>query len=61
MLDRRGDNGRPLGLQPNLLVVPSSLEGVARKILLAENDAAGSTNIWKGTAEPFTTPWLAAA
>ncbi|MEW9304718.1 Mu-like prophage major head subunit gpT family protein [Labrys neptuniae] len=61
MLDRRGDNGRPLGLQPNLLVVPSSLEGVARKILLAENDAAGSTNVWKGTAEPFTTPWLAAA
>jgi phage major head subunit gpT-like protein len=55
----KGDYGRPLGLVPNLLVVPPSLESAARKILNSEYAAGGETNEWKGTAELMVTPWLA--
>lgn len=55
----KGDYGRPLGLRPNLLVVPPSLEGAAMEILNSERDAAGATNVWKGTAEALVVPWLA--
>ena len=55
----KGDHGRPLGLMPNLLVVPPALESAARKILNSEYAAGGETNEWKGTAEVLVAPWLA--
>ena len=55
----KGDHGRPLGLMPNLLVVPPALESAARKILNSEFAAGGETNEWKGTAELLVVPWLA--
>lgn len=55
----KGDHGRPLGLMPDLLVVPPSLESAGRKILNSENAAGGETNEWKGTAELMVCPWLA--
>jgi phage major head subunit gpT-like protein len=55
----KGDHGRPLGLTPNLLVVPPSLESAGRKILNSENASGGETNEWKGTAELLVVPWLA--
>lgn len=55
----KGDYGRPLGLMPNLLVVPPSLESAGRKLLNSENAAGGETNEWKGTAELLVVPWLA--
>lgn len=55
----KGDQGRALGIRPNLLVVPPSLESAARKILNSENAAGGESNEWKGTAELLITPWLA--
>lgn len=55
----KGDHGRPLGIMPGLLVVPSSLEGNALEIVNAERDAAGATNVYKGTAEVMVCPWLA--
>ncbi len=54
----KGDYGRPLGLMPNLLVVPGTLEGAARKLLNSEYGAGGETNEWKGTAELLVVPWL---
>ena len=59
MLGMKGDFGRPLGVRPTLLVVPPSLEGAAMEILNAERDAAGATNVWKGTAKLEVVPWLA--
>lgn len=56
---RTGDHGRPLGLTPNLLVVPPSLESAGRKILNSEFGSGGETNEWKGTAELLVCPWLA--
>lgn len=55
----KGDYGRPLGLTPNLLVVPTSMESTALKLLNSENAAGGETNEWKGTAELMLSPWLA--
>ena len=55
-----GDHGNPLGMMPNLLVVPPSLESAGRKILNSEYGTGGITNEWKGTAELLVCPWLAA-
>lgn len=55
----KGDGGRPLGLVPNLLVVPPALESAGRKLLNSENNDAGATNEWKDTAELLVVPWLA--
>ena len=51
MMAMRGHRGRKLNLKPRLLVVPPSLEGAAREILLNERDTAGATNPWRNTAE----------
>lgn len=59
LMGMKGDHGRPLGLKPNLLVTGPALESKALAILSAERDAAGATNVWKGTAEYLNTPWLA--
>ncbi len=57
----KGDYGRPLGIMPNLLVVPPTLESAGRKLLNSENASGGETNEWKGSAELLEVPWLAAA
>lgn len=58
MMSITNSKGRPLNLIPDLLVVPPALEGVARKILMADQ-IDGSTNIMKGTAELLVVPALA--
>jgi phage major head subunit gpT-like protein len=55
----KGDGGAPLGLVPDLLIVPPSLESAARKIVGNQMNDAGATNEWYGTAEPLIVPWLA--
>lgn len=54
----KGDNGRPLNVTPNLLVVGPSNETAARKLLTAENGANGATNIHRNTAELLVVPYL---
>ncbi len=52
------DAGDPLNLIPDLLVVPPNLEAAGRKLLLAEYDSAGATNVWNGTADLLVWPCL---
>lgn len=59
MMSMTGDYGRPLGIVPNLLVVPPSLESEAKEILQAERNSSGATNIQRGTAELLVTQWVA--
>lgn len=59
LMGMKGDFGRPLGINPRLLVVPPTLESAALKILNNELGAGGETNEWKGTAEVLVAPWLA--
>ena len=58
---RKGDHGRPLGLRPNLLVVPSNLERAATTLLTAELISDGTTSVsngLKGRLTPLVCPWL---
>lgn len=59
LLGMKGDYGRPIGVMPDTLVVGPSLEGSALEIVNSERDAAGATNVWKGTAKVIVVPWLA--
>jgi phage major head subunit gpT-like protein len=59
MMAYRGDDGEPLEVMPNLLVVPPQLEGVARRLLNADLVASGDTNVWKGSADLLVVPKLA--
>lgn len=59
MLSFKGDEGRPLGIVPDLLVVPPSLEQNGRKLLTSELAPGGETNEWRGTADLHVSPWLA--
>ncbi|CAD7055424.1 head protein [Pseudorhizobium halotolerans] len=55
----KGDYGRPLAINPTLLVVPPSLEGAAKGIVQSVLVNGGETNKWAGTAEVLVAPWLA--
>lgn len=55
-----GDQGRPLGVRPNVLVVPPELEKDALHLLNTETNNGGGSNPWKGTAEVIVTPYLVA-
>jgi phage major head subunit gpT-like protein len=65
MMSVANAEGRPLGMTPNLLLVPPSLEAQAREILQAQfiigDPAAGGarTNVWQGTADLLVVPELA--
>jgi len=52
------EHGRPLGIVPNLLVVPKSLEASARAILMKEVLAGGESNEWYDSATLLVSPWL---
>jgi phage major head subunit gpT-like protein len=56
-------NGVPMGILPNLLIVPPALESTAKEIVQGEliaAAAAAKTNVMRGTAEVLVLPRLAA-
>lgn len=59
MQELKGDNGRPLGIRPKLLVVPPSMRAAALEVVKAERNAAGATNINRDVVDVLSTPWLA--
>ncbi len=58
MMALKGDHGKPLGIKPTHLVVPNSLEGAARRLLVNQVKDAGASNEWAGSAELIVTPYL---
>lgn len=58
LMGMKGDHGRPLGVMPRLLICGPSNEKAALEVLNAERNAAGATNVYKGTAELLVVPWL---
>ena len=54
-----GEDGEPLGVMPNLLVVPPQLAKEAREIVSADLVGGGDTNVLKGVAEVLVVPELA--
>lgn len=59
MMSLKGDGGRPLGIVPDLLVVPPSLETKADEILSVQRLANGQDNPNYKKAEILASPWLA--
>lgn len=57
----KGDYGRPLGLRHTHTMVPTSMEGEARKVLQNQLATGGETNEWANTSELILNPWLASA
>lgn len=57
----KGDYGRPLGLRHSHTMVPTSMEGEARKVLQNTLGANGETNEWANTSQLILNPWLASA
>jgi phage major head subunit gpT-like protein len=72
MMNFKAEDGVPLELEPDLLIVPPALEQTGREILHADTlpqsfsntstiaAAAGKTNIWKSSAELLVLPRLTA-
>jgi phage major head subunit gpT-like protein len=58
MAEFTADGGRPLGVNPTLLVVPPSLREVALETVKAERNASGATNINRNAVEVLVTPWV---
>ena len=63
MSTQTGDHGRPLGISPNLLVVPKALRFDAKRLLEAEllvgpNGATTESNVLRGAAELLVADWL---
>lgn len=58
MRSLKADSGRPLHVSPNVLVVGPSMEDTARKLLIAQQNSAGASNIYAGTAELIVSAWL---
>ncbi len=59
MMSLKGNNGRPLGVVPDLLVIPPSLETKADEILTVQRLANGADNPNYKKVEILTSPWLA--
>ena len=59
LTSRTGDNGRPLGLMAQTLVVPPQLKKVSTKLLNNEFLANGESNALKGELKLLVCPWLA--
>jgi phage major head subunit gpT-like protein len=55
----KDDGKTPLGITPDLLVVPPTLEASGRALVESQFDAAGGSNVWYKTAELLVCPWLA--
>jgi phage major head subunit gpT-like protein len=58
MAERKGDNGRPLGIKPTLLVVRPSQKFAADKLVNATTLANGADNVMKGLVKTLDTPWI---
>lgn len=58
MMGFKNDEGVPLGIKPNLLVVGPGNRKAALEILVAERLANGETNVNQGSAEILLSSWL---
>tara|TARA_B100000378_G_scaffold237146_1_gene204233 strand:- start:863 stop:1759 length:897 start_codon:yes stop_codon:yes gene_type:complete len=56
-----GDEGRPLGIKPTVLVVGPNNEQAALKLINATTLENGESNEWHNTVQIVVTPWVKAS
>jgi phage major head subunit gpT-like protein len=54
----KADNGKPLNVMGNLLLVPPNLEMAALEVIKQQRGANGADNVYANTAEVLVCPWL---
>ncbi|GFK94428.1 hypothetical protein NNJEOMEG_02273 [Fundidesulfovibrio magnetotacticus] len=54
----KADGGRPLGIKPTLLVVPTNLRTAAAEVVQVARRSDGSDNPNAGLVDVLVTPWL---
>jgi phage major head subunit gpT-like protein len=54
----RNDSGQPMGITPNMIVVPPALRLSATKLVGNELAAGGETNVFKGAFDVLVSPQL---
>lgn len=54
----KDDDGRPLGVRPDVLLVPPALEDVAKVLAMNDRLEDGKPNPYKGTVEVVVGDWL---
>lgn len=59
MAGMKGDEGRPLGIKPGLLVIPPSLRNAANEIVAVQRLANGADNPNFKIVDVMIAPWLA--
>lgn len=59
LVELKGDFGRPLGLRHTHTMVPNTLEGPARKVIVNSLASGGETNEWASSSQLIMNPWLA--
>jgi len=57
MQSLKSDSGKPLGIRPTHLVVPTDLEGDGRRLLKATTNG-GESNEWADSAKLIVTPFI---
>ena len=59
MREIQGDQGRPMGVSPTVLITSPANEHAGKELLVAERLNNGETNVWRGDVDLVTTSWLA--
>ena len=54
----KDSEGRPLGIRPNILLVPAALEDIANLLMTVDKLEDGKPNPYKGTATVVVGDWL---
>ena len=58
MMGFQGDGGKPLGIMPNVLVVPTALWADANRLINIMFDSGGGSNPYYQDVTVLTVPWL---
>ncbi|QBK69394.1 Mu-like prophage major head subunit gpT family protein [Acinetobacter johnsonii] len=58
LMSMKDEDGRPLNVNPNLLLVPPALEATANALINSDRLDDGKANLYKGTAKVVVVAWL---
>lgn len=58
LMNMKSEEGRPLGITPDLLIVPPALEGSARAVVGVSTLATGGENPWFNASKIMVSSWL---
>jgi phage major head subunit gpT-like protein len=58
MKTQKDEEGRPLNVNPNILLVSTNVDDTANALMTNDRLEDGKPNLYKGTAEVVVAPWL---